>query len=58
MVTREQHNCSGAERVCYAVVCTVLTLCGYLKQSQFTVRTDHNAIRSILTLNVPMWRLT
>lgn len=33
-----------------AVVCTILLLCSNLKQSQFTIRTDHEEFKLLLTM--------
>ena len=45
------------ERECYAVVWAIRTLRLYLEGSHFVVRTDHNALRWMMTLNDPIGRL-
>ena len=56
-LTKEQRNYSATERECYAVVWAVLTLRSYLEGAKFLVRTDHNALRWMMTLNEPNGRL-
>ena len=56
-LSKEQRNYSATERECYAVVWAVLTLRPYLEGSHFIVRTDHNALRWMMTLNDPTGRL-
>jgi len=56
-LTKEQRNYSASERECYAVVWSTLTLRPYLEGSHFKVRTDHNALKWMLTLNDPSGRL-
>ena len=56
-LTKEQRNYSATERECYAVVWGVLTLRPYLEGTEFMVRTDHNALKWMLTLNDPTGRL-
>ena len=56
-LTKEQRNYSATERECYAVIWAVLTLRPYLEGSHFKVRTDHNALKWMLTLNDPTGRL-
>ena len=54
---KEQRNYSATERECYAVVWATLTLRPYIEGTRFVVRTDHNALRWILTTNDPQRRL-
>ena len=56
-LTPEQRNYSATERECYAVVWSVLTLRPYLEGAHFLVRTDHNALKWLLTLEDPTGRL-
>ena len=56
-LSREQRNYSATERECLAVVWAVLKLRPYLEGSHFIVRTDHNALRWMMTLNDPTGRL-
>ena len=56
-LTKEERNYSPTERECLAVVWAVTTLRPYVEGSHFTLRTDHNALRWMLTLNDPQGRL-
>ena len=56
-LTKEQRNYSATERECYAVIWAVLALRPYLEGAHFKVRTDHNALKWMLTLNDPTGRL-
>jgi len=56
-LSKEQRNYSATERECYAVVWGILTLRPYLEGARFSVRTDHNALRWMMTLNDPQGRL-
>ena len=56
-LTKEQRNYSATERECYAVVWGVLQLRAYLESTHFMVRTDHNALKWMLTQNDPTGRL-
>ena len=56
-LSREQRNYSATERECLAVKWSVLTLRPYLEGSHFIVRTDHNSLRWMMTLNDPTGRL-
>ena len=56
-LTKEQRNYSASERECYAVVWAILTLRPYLEGAPFMVRTDHDALKWMLTLNDPSGRL-
>ena len=56
-LSKEQRNYSASERECYAVVWAVLSLRPYLEGSHFIVRTDHSALRWMMTLNDPTGRL-
>ena len=56
-LSKEQRNYSATEKECYAVIWAVLTLRPYLEGSHFIVRTDHNALRWMMTLNDPTGRL-
>lgn len=52
-----QQNYSTSERECYAVVWAVLTLRPYVEGARFNVRTDHHALRWMLTVTDPNSRL-
>ena len=56
-MTKEQREYSATERECYAVVWGILTLRPYLEGAHFTVRTDHAALRWMMTMNGPTGRL-
>ena len=56
-LTKEQRNYSPTERECFAVIWAVITLRPYLEGSHFKVRTDHSALRWLMTLNDPAGRL-
>ena len=56
-LTKEQRNYSATERECYAVIWAVITLRPYLEGTEFKVRSDHNALKWMLTLNDPTGRL-
>ena len=50
-LSKEQRNYSATERECYAVVWSVLSLRPYIEGTHVKVRTDHVALRWMLTLN-------
>ena len=52
-----EQNYSATERECYSVVWAVMTLRPYIEGQKFVVRTDHDALRWLLTLNDPSGRL-
>ena len=52
-----EQNYSATERECYSVVWAVTTLRPYIEGQKFTVRTDHDALRWLLTLSDPSGRL-
>ena len=52
-----EQNYSATERECYSVVSAVTTLRSYLEGQKFTVRSDHDALRWLLTLTEPSGRL-
>ena len=52
-LTKEQRNYSATERECYAVVWATLTLRPYIEGTRFVIRTDHNALRWMMTTNDP-----
>ena len=61
-LSKEQRNYSASERECYAVVWGVLTLRPYLEGGHFIVRTDHQALRWMMTVSdaaarLMRWRL-
>ena len=56
-LTKEQRNYSATERECYSVLWTTLTLRTYIEETKFEVRTDHNALRWMITTNDPQGRL-
>ena len=49
---------SATERECYAVVWSVLYLRPYIEGTHFKIRTDHEALRWLMTLTDPSGRLT
>ena len=53
-----EQNYSATERECYSVVWAVTTLRPYIEGQKFVVRTDHDALRWLLTLNDPSGRLS
>ena len=56
-LTNDQRNYSATERECYAVVRATLSLTPYIEGTKFVVRTDHNALRWMMTTNDPRGRL-
>jgi transposase InsO family protein len=56
-MTREETNYSATERECLAVVWAVQHFKHYLLGSKFTVRTDHQALRWLMSLREPTGRL-
>ena len=52
-----EQNYSATERECYSVVWAITTLRPYIKGQKFVVRTDHDALRWLLTLSEPSSRL-
>ena len=52
-----EQNYSATERECYSVVWAVTTLRPYIEWQKFTLRTDHDALRWLLTLSDPSGRL-
>ena len=49
---------SATERECFAVLWSVLYLRPYIEGSHFKIRTDHEALRWLMTLTDPSGRLT
>ena len=49
---------SATERECFAVVWSVLYLRPYIEGTHFKIRTDHEALRWLMTLTDPSGRLT
>ena len=56
-LTKEQRNNCATEREGYAVVWATLNLRPYIEGTKFVVRTDHNALRWMMTTNDPQGRL-
>ena len=52
-----EQNYSATERECYSVVWAITTLRPYIEGQKFVVRTDHDALRWLLTLSDPSGRL-
>ena len=57
-----EHNYTITERECYSIVWAVATLRPYIEGETFTVRTDHDALRWLMTLTdssggLMRWRL-
>ncbi|CDF38002.1 unnamed protein product [Chondrus crispus] len=53
-----EHNYSATKRECFAVVWAVRTLRPYVEGTKFTVRTDHDALRWLMSLTESFGRLT
>ena len=53
-----ERNYSATERECYAVVWAITSLRPYIEGTRFTVRTDHDALRWLMTLTESSGRLT
>ncbi|CDF39628.1 Ribonuclease H (fragment) [Chondrus crispus] len=53
-----ERNYSATERECFAVVWAVRTLRPYIEGTKFTVRTDHDALRWLMSLTESSGRLT
>ncbi|CDF38259.1 unnamed protein product [Chondrus crispus] len=53
-----ERNYSATERECFAVVWAVRTLRPYVEGTKFTVRTDHDALRCLMSLTESSGRLT
>ena len=53
-----ERNYSATERECFAVVWAVTTLRPYIEGTRFTIRTDHDALRWLMTLTDSSGRLT
>ena len=53
-----ERNYSATERECFAVVWAVRTLRPYVEGTRFTVRTDHDALRWLMSLTDSSGRLT
>lgn len=56
--TQPEENYWIVERECLAVVWALKTLHPYLQWTKFTVRSDHDALRQILSISDPYSRLT
>ena len=57
VLSKEERNYSPTERECLAVVWAATMLRPYVEGSHFQIRTDHNALRWMMTLNDPQGRL-
>ena len=53
-----ERNYSATERECFAVVWAVRTLQPYIEGTKFTIRTDHDALRWLMSLAESSRRLT
>ena len=53
-----ERNYSATERECFAVVWAITTLRPYIEGARFTIRTDHDALRWLMTLTDSSGRLT
>ena len=53
-----ERNYSATDRECFAVVWAVRTLRPYVEGTKFTVRTDHDALRWLMSLTESSGRLT
>ena len=61
-LTDTERNYSTTERECYSIVRSVTTLCPYIEGLTFTVRTDHDVLRWLMTISdstgcLMRWRL-
>ena len=50
LLSDSERNYSATEGECFAVVCAVRTLRPYVEGTNFTVRTDHDALRWLMSL--------
>ncbi|CDF38508.1 unnamed protein product [Chondrus crispus] len=57
-INDSERNYSATERECFAVVWAVRTLRPYIEGTKFTVRTDHDALRWLMSLTESSGRLT
>ena len=53
-----ERNYSATERECYSVVWSVTTLRPYVEGTKFSIRTDHDALRWLMSLTESTGRLT
>lgn len=53
-----ERNYSATERECFAVVWAITSLRPYIEGTRFTVRTDHDALRWLMSLSESSGRLT
>ena len=56
-LNQHEKNCSPAEKECLAVVWAVIMLRPCPEQTRFTVRTDHQPLKWLMTLSDPQGRL-
>ena len=57
-LNERERNYSSTERECYAVVWEITSLRTYIEGAHFTVRTDHDPLRSLMRLKESSCRLT
>lgn len=56
-LSKKQRNYSATEKECSAVVWEIISLRTYIEGAPFKMRTDHNALRWMMTLHDSQVRL-